>query len=71
MMWFAKWLGGRTEVQDSDEPARFEAPHARPAQQQPGTTTVRKKKTGSAKGFDPYNSGSFEKRNAWERVNKR
>ena len=22
-------------------------------------------------GFDPYNSGSFERQNAWERVNRR
>jgi hypothetical protein len=70
-MWFAKWFGGRNdEVQDTDEPARFTAPAARPAEQS-GTTTVRKKGTGSSTGFDPYNSGSFEKRNAWERVSKR
>lgn len=70
-MWFAKWFGGRNdEVQDTDEPARFTAPPARPAQQS-GTAIVRKKKTGSPGGFDPYNSGAFEKRNAWEKVSKR
>ena len=69
-MWFAKWFGGRNEVQDTDEPARFTAPPARTAQQS-GTTIVRTKKTGSAKGFDPYNSGAFENRNAWAKVSKR
>lgn len=72
-MWFAKWFGGRNEVEDTDEPARHLAPSTRPAQQseQSDTTSVRKKKTGSLKGFDPYNSGSFEKRHAWERISKR
>ncbi|HTJ20198.1 MAG TPA: hypothetical protein VL494_25720 [Steroidobacteraceae bacterium] len=69
-MWFAKWFGGRTEVEDTDEPARFTAPPARPAERS-DTTSVRKQKTGSVKGFDPYNSGAFEKRNAWEKVSKR
>jgi hypothetical protein len=69
IMWFAKWFGGRNEVEDTDEPARFAAP-ATPAPQQSATTAVvRKTKPGS--GFDPYNSGSFERRNAWERVSKR
>jgi hypothetical protein len=73
IMWFAKWLGGRNEVEETDEPARHAMPNTRPAQQleQSGTTTVRKKATGSLKGFDPYNSGSFERRNAWERISKR
>jgi hypothetical protein len=72
IMWFAKWFGGRNEVEDTDEPARFAAPPTRPAQpEQSNTTSVRTKKTGSVKGFDPYNSGSFERRNAWERVSKR
>jgi hypothetical protein len=69
-MWFAKWFGGRSnELEDTDEPARFTAP---PTRTQPSSTTiVRTKKTGSVKGFDPYNSGAFEKRNAWEKVSKR
>ncbi|HEY7638952.1 MAG TPA: hypothetical protein VH814_04435 [Steroidobacteraceae bacterium] len=69
-MWFAKWFGGRNEVEDTDEPARFAAPPGRDVQQ-PATTIVGQKKTRSGSGFDPYNSGSFEKRNAWERVSKR
>ena len=70
VMWFAKWFGGRTEVEDTDEPARFTAPPARPVERS-DTTSVRTKKTGNVKGFDPYNSGAFEKRNAWEKVSKR
>ena len=67
-MWFAKWFGGRNEVEDTDEPARYQAHPTRPPQQS-AMTIVRQKKPPS--GFDPYNSGSFEKRNAWERVSKR
>ena len=70
-MWFAKWFGGRNEVQeDTDEPARFAAPPTREPQQS-ATTMVRQKKARAGSGFDPYNSGEFEKRNAWERVSKR
>ena len=70
VMRFAKWFGGRTEVEDTDEPARFLAPPARSVERS-DTMSVRKRKTGSVKGFDPYNSGAFEKRNAWEKVSKR
>ena len=69
-MWFAKWFGGRDEVEDTDEPARFAAPPPRPPQQS-AVTIIRKKTGGAGSGFDPYNSGAFEKRNAWERVSKR
>jgi hypothetical protein len=69
-MWFAKWFGGRNEVEDTDEPARFAAP-ATPDPQQSAATIAPKKKARVGSGFDPYNSGSFEKRNAWERVSKR
>jgi hypothetical protein len=70
MMWFAKWFGGREEVEDTDEPARFQAPATRPPQPS-ATTIIGKQKPRSGSGFDPYNSGEFEKRNAWERVSKR
>jgi hypothetical protein len=69
-MWFAKWFGGNNEVDDTDEPARFAAPAPR-VPEQPAPTIVGKKKARTGNGFDPYNSGSFEKRNAWERVSKR
>ena len=70
-MWFAKWFGGRSD--QNDEPARF-APAA------PKSATPAKRvqsKAGSApasagkqvnRGFDPYNSGSFDRNQAWGRV---
>jgi hypothetical protein len=69
-MWFPKWFGGGNEVQETDEPARFAAPASRDPQPS-STTIVGKRKTPTGGGFDPYNSGSFAKRNAWERVSKR
>jgi hypothetical protein len=71
-MWFAKLFGGR---EDDSEPSEF-PPHpasntskamptnVRPAPANPGS----KPKKGAAKGFDPYNSGNFDKNKAWERV---
>ena len=70
-MWFAKWFGGRNDLEDDDdEPARFVAPPTRSTQQS-STTIVRPQKPGSPRGFDPYNSGAFEQRNAWAKVSKR
>jgi len=70
-MWFAKWFGRRNEVEDSDEPARFAASETRRPPQSAATTIARKSAPGSKQGFDPYNSGAFEQRNAWERVSRR
>jgi hypothetical protein len=72
-MWFAKWFGGRN---DSDESADYE-----PADASAPSTTHRvrhspAKKPGERRtstknaGFDPYNSGAFERR-AWERIDRR
>jgi|ADGO01.1.fsa_nt_gi hypothetical protein len=74
-MWFAKWFGGRKNEHEDDEPARFSAPHpvqtekkmARPTAQPVKAKPVVNKQ----KGFDPYNSGSFDRQNAWERTNLR
>jgi hypothetical protein len=72
-MWFAKWFGGRKDEHEDDEPARFSAPPAvikatsSPAPKPTSVVTPAQKK----KGFDPYNSGAFERRNAWERTNLR
>jgi hypothetical protein len=85
-MWFAKWFGGRRRKDEhaEDEPARFppspavaQAPAqgARPAQQaaqQPAKSGKAPEQVVNTKnGFDPYNSGAFVKRNAWERTNLR
>lgn len=72
-MWFAKWFGGRRNEHEDDEPARFSAPPAvkkvtsSPAPKPASVVPPAQKK----KGFDPYNSGAFERRNAWERTNRR
>jgi hypothetical protein len=74
-MWFAKWFGGRDDAIEADEPARFAPPEVpRPAQPtaQPVHATAKANSRPAPKqGFDPYNSGSFERRNAWERINRR
>jgi hypothetical protein len=81
-MWFAKWFGGRTPEEDTDEPARFAAPNVsrpdEPATTMPSraagpaqTPAKTRAKAPPASGFDPYNSGSFERRSAWERVSRR
>jgi len=70
-MWFAKWFRGRTKEVDTDEPARFAAPNvSKPATPAP-VPPPRAANAPAVKGFDPYNSGSFEQRNAWERVSRR
>ncbi len=69
-----KWLGGRGESAESDEPARFTPPQTpAPSSTQAPEQKAGKPKSHSAqgKGFDPYNSGAFKRLNAWERVNRR
>lgn len=76
-MWLARFFGGR-KAEAEDEPARF-APPARPVQpvkRSPAVGSAKRgiqaDKAGKVKsGFDPYNSGSFERHNAWERVIRR
>jgi hypothetical protein len=72
-MWFAKWFGGRDEREEYEEPTAAPPP---PPVTAPSTATSPQRPTAPAKakpkgGFDPYNSGSFERRNAWERINRR
>lgn len=83
-MWFARFFGGR-KVDADDEPARFAAPESakplqpvRRVQGEGSHSTVQshdaaaKKPRGAGKaGFDPYNSGSFDRGNAWGRVIRR
>jgi len=74
-MWFARLFGGRVAEEEYEEPTaappaprveKASVPAARsfPTARQPATGT-------GPKGFDPYNSGSFERSNAWERVKRR
>lgn len=73
-MWFGKWFN-RHRDEENDEPARFSAPQiVRPPEQDLTKTRGASAKANppkAAKGFDPYNSGAFERRNAWERIPRR
>jgi hypothetical protein len=74
MRWFARLFGGR------DDENRYEESTAAPVQR-PATPPVLINRPAAAvqqptagkprKDFDPYNSGSFKRRNAWERVGRR
>jgi hypothetical protein len=72
-MWFAKWFGGRSD-RDDDEPARFAPAAPRPvssAQRAQGNVGGAKATAGPQQdksGFDPYNSGSYDRNQAWEKV---
>ena len=75
-MWFARLFGGRDERDDYEEPTAVAPPPQRPAEKAPVTAVSRPSPVSSPsaakpKGFDPYNSGQFERRNAWERVTRR
>lgn len=75
-MWFARLFGGRRDNGADDELPTAVAP-SRPVVNSSAATAERTPaiqnpvKPAAKKGFDPYNSGSFERRNAWERVNRR
>jgi len=68
-MWFAKWFGGRD---DDSEPSKHpphplaSAPKATPKAVRPQSQDSKRKNAN--KGFDPYNSGTFDKNKAWEKV---
>ena len=71
-MWFAKWFGGRSD--QDDEPARFAPAAPRPvapakrAQSNVGAATAKAGTQQDKRGFDPYNSGSFDRNQGWGRV---
>lgn len=79
-MWLVRLFGGRKRTEE-DRPARV-APRISDG---PAPPVKRSPSVGNAKrgihadpvgnkaksGFDPYNSGSFERGNAWERVIRR
>lgn len=75
-MWLAKWFGRRGEATENDEPARHAAPEISKAVQpltgsKPRAAGKPEACSQTKKGFDPYNSGAFERGAAWERVNRR
>ena len=75
-MWFARLFGGRDTGSDDELPTATapQRPVGNPSATAPkapaptGTKAPAKKKS---TGFDPYNSGSFERHNAWERIGRR
>jgi hypothetical protein len=73
-MWFGKWFK-RHQDEENDEPARFSAPQLIRAPQEDLTSSrganSQPAKLKPGNGFDPYNSGAFERRNAWERIHRR
>ncbi|MFC4313095.1 hypothetical protein ACFPN2_28705 [Steroidobacter flavus] len=78
-MWLARLFGGR-KVKEEDRPARIAPrisdnpapPVKRPLMVGTAKRGIHADKVNKAKsGFDPYNSGSFERGNAWERVIRR
>ncbi|HEX7115801.1 MAG TPA: hypothetical protein VF193_11780 [Steroidobacter sp.] len=74
-MWLAKWFGRReARPEEDDEPPRVPPQQiSRPVRTPPAP--AQKPRVSATKpaeqGFDPYNSGAFERRNAWERVVRR
>ncbi|HYO23851.1 MAG TPA: hypothetical protein VEQ85_02785 [Lacipirellulaceae bacterium] len=71
-MWFANWFGDRSV--EEDEPARF-APAAprsvapvKQAQANVGSARASAATKQGKSGFDPYNSGGFDRNQAWGRV---
>jgi len=74
-MWFARLFGGRPDDGEDDEQPTA-TPVVRPATsgavtRPPAPVKSQAKVVPKGKGFDPYNSGSFERRNAWERIGRR
>ncbi len=76
-MWFARLFGGRDDGSDDELPTATapQRPAGNPSaaaskESQPAQTGA-KVAPRKPKGFDPYNSGSFERRNAWERIGRR
>lgn len=68
-MWLKKLFGWKSDASD-DEPARHPPVATASARKPPSKVAAKPKKT-AQQGFDPYNSGTFERHNAWERVHRR
>jgi hypothetical protein len=72
-MWFARLFGGRDDGRDDELPTAV-APPPPPATSITTTKTTVPAPAKPAKGkggFDPYNSGAFERSNAWGSVKRR
>jgi len=77
-MWLAKLFSGfrrREEDVEGEEPARFPADRSS-SSESPRTDFNKRRARETAEsakpsGFDPYNSGTFKKDRAWEKVTRR
>ena len=77
-MWIDKLFGSREDASADEEPTAqppqrraIKAPTAAPAKDPQALSLQKSETEAKRKGFDPYNSGSFERGNAWERVGRR
>lgn len=75
-MWFAKLFGGRDDGKDDEPPTAVAPPPPATSVtnvRRPAPSQGKAPATGAAKpkGFDPYNSGAYDRRNAWESVKRR
>jgi hypothetical protein len=77
-MWFARLFGGRDDGRDDELPTAVAPPpppvtsvtvSKRPAAASAASQPAKPRKPGG--GFDPYNSGAFERNNAWGSVKRR
>jgi hypothetical protein len=69
-MWFAKLFGGRKDDSEPSEhpPHPAALPKAAPGNVRPHNKKAVQPKPTVSKGFDPYNSGTFDKNKAWEKI---
>jgi hypothetical protein len=64
-MWFRKWFRGREESTEAVEPP----PRRAAPMEKVFRASVDKPQENN--GFDPYNTGSFRRHDAWERIDRR
>lgn len=66
---FGKWFGRRKAVDEAtDEPPTAIAPPLQRPTVRPAAASKAIPGDKSATGFDPYNSGAFKRKSAWEKV---
>ncbi len=75
-MWLSKLFSGlkrQPETIEDEEPARFPADNTSMRSGPQTDFNKRRAREANAKppGFDPYNSGTFKKDDAWKRVTRR
>ena len=66
---FSKWFGWRKPAEDERDDPPTAAPVHAPQQRRPAAASAKSVPVEkSAQGFDPYNSGAFKPKSAWEKV---